>query len=442
MTEPPHLPPLFRALVKEHRACVARVVRRGGVPEGDCPDAASKVFEIAWRQRDQLYASHNHKAWLLRVARGVCANYRKLARTKQEVLAQETDVNVEAPSDALDPEEVLLAREARALVNELIADELVPERADVMLMHLEDVPATAIATTLGIPKQTVYDRIKLATQDLKFAMARRRTLAVRPSTRRLLALPPAELLRLDAAAGPGFDDEIGRRVFGMLFGDDATSGPDDGERYRRSDSGELGATAQSPPALDLPAHPWGLLAHVAPIGRWLASQAPGAVMGAGAVVGVLALSPPPTPVAIAVPSRDAQAFVATPAPGTANAPTSAAGAPGAPPIRAALSALPTSATASTGHGGALALEPDMGSVLQRAQTENMLNNPKAALATLKRVDNAPRSQSDEARDIMQIDAMIRLGNMTEAQKLGRAFRQKYPRSMQLPRLDAMLGKKP
>lgn len=434
MAAPPKLPPVFKTMMDEHGACLARVVRRGGVPTSEVPDAVAAVFVIAWTHYESFNRSHSHKAWLVRVAGGVCADYRKRARTTREVLVPNPDAA--AISDMPGPEEVLLAREARTILNEVIAEDLVPGRSEVLLMHLEEVSAANIAAELGIAEDTVYARIQLASQDLKSALEKRRLRATRRRTRHLLALPLAELLRLDAAAGPELDGEARRRMVEVLFVDDAVQERDDRTRARRSGPGEPGAPAQGPQAFDLPARSWGsnLLARAAPLGRWFASQVPGVMIGATAV---LTLAPTPAPVAVAVPLHDGEhVIIAT---STAASPTTMAA--GAPAARAETP--PLTATASTGAQGKPVLDDEAERrILRRAHGETILNNSKAALATLKRLDNAARSESDEERDILVIDGLTRQGRLTEAQRLGRTFKALYPNSIHLPRLDAMLKQAP
>ncbi|NJN36879.1 MAG: hypothetical protein HC794_07260, partial [Nitrospiraceae bacterium] len=80
--------------------------------------------------------------------------------------------------------------------------------------------------------------------------------------------------------------------------------------------------------------------------------------------------------------------------------------------------------------------------LAPAFTSTAAQQLQAALATLKRLDQAAPSQSKEEADMMTIEGLIQQGEMTAARRLGQTFKTMYPNSIHLSRLDAMLKKTP
>ena len=440
------LPPWIEAAVHEHWAAVARTIRRCGAPDKDCADLVADVFVTAWEQRAKLVTA-SPKPWLLGIAWRVGSNYRKSARATREVFVEPDTV-----SGAPDPEQAALAREKREQLYDLIA-RLPPERSAALMLHLEDLTADEIAAELGILPKTAAARVQLAIRDVSDEMARRQARAERPmSRRRLPVLVPADLFQRDVTGGSEIDHAACRRVFDALRealaprmhdesassrGRDDDDGPrGDGEHDPGSGRSELAATARPP----IPANAWtpDILASAATLGRWLLSQLPAAVVGAATVVVIHAAENPPAAVATAVPLRDEYAAVTAP-PSASVAPTAAVG---APTIGGAPAGGPVVATAGVTEAAARVVGTEAEqTILDIASAENRSQNPHAAHATLKRLDKV-QGQRDEERAILEIQAVIGMGNMVEAERLAEAFRKKYPNSMQIWRLDAALKRKP
>lgn len=447
------LAPIFIAAVDDHGATVVRIVRRCGVLDSERLAVASDVFLTAWRCRHTFDRRRAFKPWLLGIARRVCSDYRKHERTTQEFIVPGEIENM-AAGDGLDPESLVIAREGRELLDELIAG-LPPQRRDPVVLHLEGFTTAEIAAELGILPNTAYARVKLAFRDIEQEMERRRARAQHLGRRRLLLLPLAELLRLDAAAGPEFNSAARHQLIETVraelplhgsdatpndHGDDATSdseGSGEGGRGRTSAVGDYGATARSPSSVDLPAHSWIIdgLARLAPLGRLLLPQLPAFALGAATVIAVqAALSREHAPAAATAPVY-AEYAAASAALSAAIAPTTGAG---VPPIHAAMPAGSATSTASI-HGGA---RPNIQQILDLANAQNRSDNPDGAHKTLKRLDRAASGQQDEDLAMMEIDSLLLQGRRPAAERAARAFRMKYPNSLMMPRLDAALGKSP
>jgi RNA polymerase sigma-70 factor, ECF subfamily len=79
---------------------------------------------------------------------------------------------VEASDTSPGPDDALQTKQARALVLAALDHVPLPRRA-VLLMHdLDDVPVEDVAAALGIPKFTVYSRLRKARREMETAVRR------------------------------------------------------------------------------------------------------------------------------------------------------------------------------------------------------------------------------------------------------------------------------
>ena len=246
-------------------------------------------------------------------------------------------------------------------------------------------------------------------------------------------------------------------------------------RADRPDAGQLARLARRLPIVAAPPPPSPAPAP-APLAP-LASALPGAIVGAViglAVVGLHALlapsSPPPEDRrATAAILLDAPAPIPAPAPHRADdaaaLPPPLARAITAPAPLAAVSAAPAAApaepspsarpAAATSAGSSLdpapgSLHGDLGAqapalrgeteiqLLQRAQ-DALGGSPARALALLdQHAARFPGAGLGQEREVIAIDALVRLGRAEEARARAAAFAARFPRSAHLRRLDALV----
>ncbi|MFO0759272.1 MAG: hypothetical protein U0359_22460 [Byssovorax sp.] len=211
------------------------------------------------------------------------------------------------------------------------------------------------------------------------------------------------------------------------------------------------------------------------------SAVPGAIVGALlglATIGVYALlapgDPPPgaslrPPPAIeatsrAIDHRSAAAREAAPSPGeTASRPIEAPSRPPAehperaarsadpvagssaplvaPPAGSAADRAPSSAPEAIGAGAALVEGEDEVTLLQHAQ-DALGASPARALDLLgQHAARFPGAALGQEREVMSIDALVRLGRTGEARTRAAAFAARFPTSAHLGRIEALLGEK-
>ncbi len=145
---------------------VHRTLRRLGTAPSEIDDLAQEVF-LALRKCWTAYDPERPlRPYLFGIAfRIAAAHHRKRNR---EVTFEIVEVSDTGPG----PEDALATKQARALV--LAALEQIPLlRRAVLVMHdLDDVPVEEVASVLGVPRFTVYSRLRKARRELETALRR------------------------------------------------------------------------------------------------------------------------------------------------------------------------------------------------------------------------------------------------------------------------------
>ena len=178
---------------------VYRTLRRHGVGVTDAEDLTQDVLLVAWRRRGDFDSRQPLRPWLAGIAHKLASQHHRRKRppllpTDEDVMDQ-VDLAISASeqeSKALD------AVDARALV--LAALARLPERhRSVLVLHdLDGLPVQALAATLGVPRFTLYTRIRRAREAFAAEVARLQQLggSRQPVTAAGMA-PPAALLALE-----------------------------------------------------------------------------------------------------------------------------------------------------------------------------------------------------------------------------------------------------
>jgi RNA polymerase sigma-70 factor (ECF subfamily) len=152
----------LRALFTTHYGSIWRLLRRLGVHSAQLDDAAQEVFWVAARRVNDIKVGSEH-SFLYGVALRVAAQEWKKRRTSApladvETIPRLTDLG---PS----PEEQLVQRQARELLDEVL-DALPPElRTVFVLFELEGLEVRAIAELEEIPVGTAASRLRRAREE-------------------------------------------------------------------------------------------------------------------------------------------------------------------------------------------------------------------------------------------------------------------------------------
>jgi RNA polymerase sigma-70 factor (ECF subfamily) len=145
---------------------VHRTLRRLGTAPSELEDLAQEVFLVLRRCWTAYDPGRPLRPYLFGIAfRIAAAHHRKRSR---EVTFEIVEVSDTGPG----PDDALQTKQARALVLAALEHIPLPRRA-VLLMHdLDEIPVEDVAATLGIPKFTVYSRLRKARREMETAVQR------------------------------------------------------------------------------------------------------------------------------------------------------------------------------------------------------------------------------------------------------------------------------
>lgn len=144
--------------LSRHFELVWRTLRRFGVPEADVDDNAQLAFmTLSTRLAD--VAPGRERPFLLGTCMRLAANQRRKNARRPEVLDADPDHRL---AELPDPEEAMLVKQRRALLDEGL--ELLPldQRTVFVLFELEGFSLPEIAESLEVPLGTATSRLRRA----------------------------------------------------------------------------------------------------------------------------------------------------------------------------------------------------------------------------------------------------------------------------------------
>ncbi len=159
-------------MFREHGRYAFRLLRRLGVREDDVDDVLQEVFVVVHRKLPEFDASRSGRAWLYGICIRLAANHRRSRRNRRELAVEQKTEPVDL--DAATPLEIVEARKARALLDNMLA-ELPDQKREVFVLHvIEDLPMHEVAEALGCPLHTAYTRFYAAKKMFEAAVRRAR----------------------------------------------------------------------------------------------------------------------------------------------------------------------------------------------------------------------------------------------------------------------------
>lgn len=145
-----------------------KTLRRLGAPPQDLEDLAHDLFVVVHRHLSDYDPDRPVRPWLFGIAVRVVADFRRSPRGGREVLGETAEPVDSAPT----PHERMESTEARSVLMKAL-DGLDLDRRAVFVMHeLDEIPVPEIASTLDIPLNTAYSRLRLARTDVAAAIQR------------------------------------------------------------------------------------------------------------------------------------------------------------------------------------------------------------------------------------------------------------------------------
>lgn len=160
----------FGEVYAQHFRFVWRSLRRLGVPESDAPDGVQDVFLIVHRRLPEFEGRSKITTWLYSICFRVARDRRKLAHIRRR--AHDDEPLLDCADDRTDVGAEAERRQALALL-EVILDELpLEQRAVFTLFELDGMKGEEIAELLDVPLGTVHSRLRLARDAFRRAVAR------------------------------------------------------------------------------------------------------------------------------------------------------------------------------------------------------------------------------------------------------------------------------
>jgi RNA polymerase sigma-70 factor (ECF subfamily) len=145
---------------------IFRTFRRLGTSASEVDDLAQELFLVLRRSWSGYDSERPLRPYLFGIAfRIASAHRRKFGR---EVALEVVEVSDSGPG----PDDALATKQARVLVLAALEQIPLPRRAVLVMHDLDDVPVEEVASALGIPRFTVYSRLRKARRELASAVRR------------------------------------------------------------------------------------------------------------------------------------------------------------------------------------------------------------------------------------------------------------------------------
>src|SRR6185436_11524486 len=159
----------FRRLVDQNLSFIWRTLRGLGVLAASVDDAVQQVFWIASRKLGEIRPG-SERSFLFSTALEVASNARRARARQREVI--DDDVVQGMVDPAANGEELLVMRERRELLDQVLAS--VPDdlRVVFVLFVLEGLTAREISELLDLPAGTVASRLRRAREAFHVASTR------------------------------------------------------------------------------------------------------------------------------------------------------------------------------------------------------------------------------------------------------------------------------
>jgi RNA polymerase sigma-70 factor, ECF subfamily len=145
---------------------IYRTLRRLGASPSETDDLAQEIFLALRKCWTDYNPERPLRPYLFGIAFRISAAHRR--KRYHEVPFEIAEVG----DPALGPEDALQTKQARALVLAALEHIPLPRRAVLVMHDVDGVPVGDIGSVLGIPRFTVYSRLRKARRELETALRR------------------------------------------------------------------------------------------------------------------------------------------------------------------------------------------------------------------------------------------------------------------------------
>jgi RNA polymerase sigma-70 factor, ECF subfamily len=145
---------------------VFRTLRRLGTWPSEVEDLAQELFLVLRRSWSEYDPDRPLRPYLFGIAFRIASAHRR-KRDREQAFEVVEVIDTDAG-----PDDALATKRARALVLAALEQIPLPRRAALVMHDLDDVSVEDVASALGIPKFTVYSRLRKARRELERALQR------------------------------------------------------------------------------------------------------------------------------------------------------------------------------------------------------------------------------------------------------------------------------
>ncbi len=160
----------FKEVYDDNFRFVWRSLRRLGVPESDVADAVQDVFLVVHRRLSEFEGRSKVTTWLYGICYRVARDRRRLAHVRRR--ADDDGLMDERPDDSADVAATAERNQGLALLETILDEMPIEQRAVFTLFELDAMGGEAIADVLEIPVGTVYSRLRIAREAFRRSLSR------------------------------------------------------------------------------------------------------------------------------------------------------------------------------------------------------------------------------------------------------------------------------
>jgi RNA polymerase sigma-70 factor (ECF subfamily) len=160
----------FQEVYDEHVRFAWRSLRRLGVREADVSDAVQDVFVVVHRKLPEFEGRSKVTTWIYGICLRVARDRRRLSFERRRAL--DDDALEERVDEGADVGALAERREGLALLERVLDELPIEQRAVFTLFELEQLSGDQIAELCQVPLGTVYSRLRLAREAFRAALGR------------------------------------------------------------------------------------------------------------------------------------------------------------------------------------------------------------------------------------------------------------------------------
>jgi RNA polymerase sigma-70 factor (ECF subfamily) len=149
----------FATVYRDHLDYVWNSLRRVGVPVADLEDLAHEVFLVVHRKLADYDRARPIRPWLFGIAFRVASDHRRKLARRGERAGDDVD---ERAAEGASPEMQTVQRQAVELARRALGAIDEEARAVFILAELDGFAVTEVASSLEIPVNTAYTRLRRA----------------------------------------------------------------------------------------------------------------------------------------------------------------------------------------------------------------------------------------------------------------------------------------